>query len=73
MLTELFWALPFVILLGSIAILPLVQKHWWEKNFHFVSFGLALIVVLHYLFQLHNSESLAFSEWNGYSTGHNLS
>ena len=58
MLLELLWVFPFVLLLGSIAVLPLANKHWWEKNFTFVSFGLALLVILHYLFQLKNTESL---------------
>jgi len=57
-LIELLWALPFVTLLGCIAILPLAQKHWWEKNFVFLSCGLGLIVVLHYLFQLRNPSPL---------------
>ena len=58
MLNELVWVIPFVLLLGCIAVLPLVQKHWWEKNFSLISFGLAALVILHYLFQLHNTESL---------------
>ncbi len=55
---ELLWALPFVGLLAAIAILPLAQKHWWEKNFQFVSFGLGALVVFHYLFQTHHAEVL---------------
>lgn len=58
MWNELLWALPFVVLLGSIAVLPLVNKHWWEKNFALISFGLALLVVFHYFFQLKESEVL---------------
>ncbi len=58
MLFELLWVLPFVLLLGSIAVLPLANKHWWEKNFVFVSFGLTLLVIFHYVFQLRNTESL---------------
>lgn len=58
MFVELLWTIPFVLLLASIAILPLANKHWWEKNFVFVSFGLALLVVWHYFFQLRNTESL---------------
>jgi Na+/H+ antiporter NhaD/arsenite permease-like protein len=27
-----FWVLPFVLLLLSIAVLPLVAEHWWHKN-----------------------------------------
>ena len=58
MFAELLWVLPFVSLLISIAVLPLANKHWWEKNFHLVSFGLAALVILHYVFQLSNTESL---------------
>ena len=55
MLLELLWTLPFLFLLSSIAVLPLANKHWWEKNFTFVSFGLGFLVIFHYLFQLRNS------------------
>ncbi len=55
---ELIWAAPFVLLLVSIAVLPLAQKHWWEKNFWIVSLGAALPVVFHYLFQIRSSERL---------------
>lgn len=58
MFVELLWVIPFVTLLASIAILPLVQKHWWEKNYPFISFGLGLIIVFHYLFQLKNTAIL---------------
>ena len=58
MFNELLWVVPFVLLLGSIAVLPLANKHWWEKNFSFVSFGLALLVVFHYIFQLRSTEVL---------------
>ena len=52
MVKELLWALPFVTLLACIAVLPLTQKHWWEKNFMSVSFGLGLLVIFHYIFQV---------------------
>ncbi len=55
---ELIWSAPFAALLLCIAILPLVRKHWWEKNYPLVSLGLGLVVVLHYLVGLKNSESL---------------
>src|SRR3989338_23316 len=58
MLGELVWTLPFAILLGSIALFPLLRKHWWGKNYPWVSLGLGAIVVLHILFQLKNTESL---------------
>ena len=59
MLTELLWVLPFVLLLGSIAVLPLAQKHFWEKNYPLVSVGLGLLVACHYLFQVKDAGVLA--------------
>jgi len=58
MFRELIWSLPFVFLLGSIAILPLANKRWWERNFVLISFGLAFLVALHYVFQLRDSGRL---------------
>ena len=55
---ELLWVFPFILLLASIAVLPLVQKHWWEKNFSLVSFGLGLVIVLRYIFVLHDTHGL---------------
>lgn len=34
----------------SIAVMPFIHKHWWEKNYPFVSIALGLLVVLLYLF-----------------------
>lgn len=28
----IYWVLPFILMLGSIAIFPLVKEHWWEHN-----------------------------------------
>ena len=58
MISELVWVAPFILLLGSIATLPLLCKHWWERNFAWVSLGLGALICFHYLFQLHDSESL---------------
>ncbi len=44
------WAAPFVLLLACIAIMPFAAKHFWEKNYQFVSAGLALFVMIYYLF-----------------------
>jgi len=66
-LTELVWVAPFVLLLGSIAILPLSNKSWWEKNFGFVSFGLGLVVILHYLFQVKNPHILIHTGFEYFS------
>ena len=49
----LYAVLPFVCLLGSIALLPLLRstEHWWESNLHrfYVAAGLAVITLLYYL------------------------
>ncbi len=63
MFAGLIWVVPFVALLASIAILPLANKPWWDKNFVFVSLGLGLVVVLHYVFQLKNTDSLIHTGW----------
>ncbi len=67
MYLELLWVLPFVLLLGSVALLPLTNKCWWEKNFVFVSFGLGLLVVSHYLFQLKNTDALIHTGFEYFS------
>jgi Na+/H+ antiporter NhaD/arsenite permease-like protein len=55
---ELLWTLPFVALLISIAVLPLVHKHWWEKNYPYLAIGLGLIASLCYLAIKHHPEVL---------------
>ncbi|HVU36922.1 MAG TPA: sodium:proton antiporter [Opitutales bacterium] len=45
-------ALPFGLLLLFIAVMPLSKpavKHWWEKNYQYVSIGLGLLVAVYYL------------------------
>lgn len=47
------WAvIPFVLLLGGIALLPLMPQthHWWESNLHrfYVAGGLGLITLIYY-------------------------
>lgn len=49
-----YWmVIPFVALLGAIAVLPLVPAaaHWWDSNLHrfYVAGGLALITLAYYL------------------------
>ncbi len=58
MIIEFLWTLPFILLLGLIAVLPLANKQWWEKNFIFVSLGPAFLITAHYLFQLKYTASL---------------
>jgi Na+/H+ antiporter NhaD/arsenite permease-like protein len=49
-----YWmVMPFVLLLGAIAVLPLIPAtaHWWESNLHrfYVAGGLAAITLAYYL------------------------
>lgn len=46
--------IPFVVLLLMIATGPLFYEHFWHKSYPVVAVSLALIVVLYYLFVLHN-------------------
>lgn len=50
---HVIWVLPFIILLGCIAILPLLPatQHWWDSNLHrfYVAAGLGLVTLLYYL------------------------
>ncbi|MEW6456379.1 MAG: sodium:proton antiporter [Acidobacteriota bacterium] len=48
-----FWSIPFILLLISIAVFPLINKEWWDKNFQYFSLFLGFIVVSYYLF-FHN-------------------
>jgi Na+/H+ antiporter NhaD/arsenite permease-like protein len=48
----LFMVIPFALLLGCIAVLPLTHatEHWWESNLHrfYVAAGLALVTLAYY-------------------------
>ncbi len=45
--------LPFAILLGTIALAPLVAGKWWLKHYPKVAIGLGAITLCYYLFGLH--------------------
>lgn len=55
---SLFIVLPFVVMLGAIAVIPLLHgaKHWWESNLHkfYVAAGLAALTVLYYAVAHHD-------------------
>ena len=50
-----FMILPFVLLLLAIAVMPFINKHWWEKNYPLVSVGLGTCTVLYYLLGIQNA------------------
>lgn len=60
---NVWFVAPFIVLLGSIAIMPFVNRHWWENNYPNVSYALAFIVVFYYLFDLHNASRLFLTSY----------
>jgi Na+/H+ antiporter NhaD/arsenite permease-like protein len=48
--------LPFVLLLGSIALAPLFFSNWWGKHYPKVAFVLAAVTLAYYFFGLHAYE-----------------
>lgn len=51
-------ALPFVVLLAAIAVMPFVSHHWWETHYPKVSVVLGSAVAVYYLFWLRDYERL---------------
>jgi len=51
--------LPFIVMLLSIALMPFINLHWWEKHYPKVAFGLALLSVGYYVLVLRHFEPLA--------------
>jgi Na+/H+ antiporter NhaD/arsenite permease-like protein len=51
---ELWLVAPFVLLLGSIAVAPFINRHWWEHHYPKVSYSLGFLVVLYYIFVIDN-------------------
>jgi Na+/H+ antiporter NhaD/arsenite permease-like protein len=64
----LWTVIPFVLLLGAIAVLPLVHftEHWWERNLNrfLVAVGLGLLTLAYYAF-LHREA--VHAHWPGHS------
>ncbi len=46
---SLWMCLPFVLMLLSIATMPIFLKHFWERHFQHISLGLGAVSVLYYL------------------------
>ena len=46
--------LPFALLLAMIAVMPFINKHWWEHHYPKVAVGLGLISLIYYGFGLKN-------------------
>ena len=43
------WILPFALLLGSIAVVPLINMHFWEHRYPWFAIVLGLITAVYYL------------------------
>jgi Na+/H+ antiporter NhaD/arsenite permease-like protein len=61
MSAELISVLPFVIFILSMAVVPLINLGWWEKNYYYFSFIPAVITILFYFFVINNSEKIFHS------------
>jgi Na+/H+ antiporter NhaD/arsenite permease-like protein len=46
--------LPFALMLLSIALMPFIHAHWWEKHYAKISVGLGLFTAGYYVFFLHD-------------------
>ena len=55
---ELWMTVPFLLLLLSFAVMPFINKHWWEKHYPVVSFGAGFVMIGYYLFCLHAPERM---------------
>jgi Na+/H+ antiporter NhaD/arsenite permease-like protein len=47
-----WWSLPFLLLLGSIAIVPFIDKRFWEHHYHHIALVLGAIVIAIYVVHL---------------------
>jgi len=52
---------PFLFLLLAIAVLPFINKHFWERHYPKIAIGLGLIVVAYYVVGLRNAPRMLTS------------
>jgi Na+/H+ antiporter NhaD/arsenite permease-like protein len=52
---------PFVLLLLAIAVMPFINRHWWEHNYPLVSLAFGSITVIYYFFILKNGPRMIFT------------
>src|SRR4051812_20319128 len=43
------WVLPFMFMLGAIAVAPFIHKKWWEETYHLVVIVLGAIASAYYI------------------------
>jgi Na+/H+ antiporter NhaD/arsenite permease-like protein len=58
---DLFFLLPFLILLIAIAVLPFMKKEWWEQHYWKLSLSLGAITLAYYLIVLNNLDRIGHS------------
>ena len=58
-----WFIIPFLLLLLSIAVMPFVNKRWWDKNYPLVVYILGFVVVLYYVSSLHNISRLFLTSY----------
>jgi Na+/H+ antiporter NhaD/arsenite permease-like protein len=46
--------LPFALVLLAIALMPMINLHWWERHFPKVAVSLGSVTTIYYVFFLHN-------------------
>src|SRR5690349_18173408 len=51
-------ALPFLVLLGAIALGPLLVPEWWTRHYPKVAFSLAALTLVYYLVGLHATRAV---------------
>lgn len=44
------WIIPFVVLLASIALMPFIHRHWWERYYPLVAVSLGAVASSYYWF-----------------------
>ena len=52
---------PFILLLVSIAVIPFINRHWWERYYPHVSIVLGAISVVYYLFFIQNATRMLYT------------
>ncbi len=57
-LAEFWMMLPFALLLGAMAAMPVFAPQWWQRHYAQVALGLGAITAGYYFFVLHDMRSL---------------
>lgn len=58
---------PFGVLLLAIAVMPFINRHWWEHNYPYVAVALALVTISYYLFWIGNPSKLLHTGFEYFS------